>query len=67
MICHVLQVYYCKEDEVWLYQSFLFEIPFHNEVPDSTPAEITLAYAIKLKISTTGLQLPAAACWKQLL
>ncbi|KAJ0037393.1 hypothetical protein Pint_22657 [Pistacia integerrima] len=56
----ILKVYHCKEDEVCLYESRLFEVPFHNEVPDSTPAEITPAYAIKPKISTTGLQLPAA-------
>lgn len=55
-----LQVYYCKEDEVCLYQSLLFEVPFHEEVPESNPEEITLAYLVKPRTSTNSLQLPAA-------
>ncbi|KAJ4719324.1 NHL repeat-containing protein 2-like [Melia azedarach] len=54
------KVYYCKEDEVCLYQSLLFEVPFREEVPDSNPAEITLAYVVKPKTSTSSLQLPVA-------
>ncbi|KAK3199437.1 hypothetical protein Dsin_022852 [Dipteronia sinensis] len=54
------KVYYCKEDEVCLYQSLLFEVPFQEEVPDTPPAEITLAYTVKPKTSTSSLQLPAA-------
>ncbi|KAK0601024.1 hypothetical protein LWI29_020682 [Acer saccharum] len=55
------KVYYCKEDEVCLYQSLLFEVPFQEEVPDTPPAEITLAYTVKPKTSTSSLQLPAAS------
>ncbi|KAL6132788.1 hypothetical protein ACLB2K_065027 [Fragaria x ananassa] len=54
------KVYYCKEDEVCLYQSLLFEVPFHEEVPESNPEEITLAYLVKPRTSTNSLQLPAA-------
>ncbi|GKV01404.1 hypothetical protein SLEP1_g13958 [Rubroshorea leprosula] len=52
------KVYYCKEDEVCLYQSLLFEIPFQEEVPESSPAEIKLDYIVKPKTSTSSLQLP---------
>ncbi|GFS30722.1 haloacid dehalogenase-like hydrolase family protein [Actinidia rufa] len=52
------KVYYCKEDEVCLYKSLAFEVPFQEVVPDSTPAEITLAYLVKPKTSTGSLQLP---------
>ncbi|XP_059440176.1 protein SUPPRESSOR OF QUENCHING 1, chloroplastic isoform X2 [Corylus avellana] len=54
------KVYYCKEDEVCLYQSLLFEVPFQEEIPDSAPAEITLAYVVKPKTPTSTLQLPIA-------
>ena len=40
---HTFQVYYCKEDEVCLYQSLVFEVLFQEVIPDSTSAEITLA------------------------
>ncbi|XP_007031176.2 PREDICTED: NHL repeat-containing protein 2 [Theobroma cacao] len=53
------KVYYCKEDEVCLYQSLLFEVPFQEEVPESKPAEIKLAYDVKPKASTSSLQLAA--------
>ncbi|KAL9141056.1 hypothetical protein ABFS82_14G077900 [Erythranthe guttata] len=43
------KVYYCKEDEVCLYQAVTFEVSFQEAVPDSTPAEITLAYLVKPK------------------
>ncbi|XP_023894808.2 protein SUPPRESSOR OF QUENCHING 1, chloroplastic isoform X2 [Quercus suber] len=51
------KVYYCKEDEVCLYQSLLFEVPFQEEIPDSSPAEITLTYVVKPKTPTNTLQL----------
>lgn len=54
------KVYYCKEDEVCLYKPLLFEVPFQEEVPNSPPAEITLTYAVRPKISTNSLQLPVA-------
>ncbi|KAG6702381.1 protein SUPPRESSOR OF QUENCHING 1, chloroplastic isoform X1 [Carya illinoinensis] len=54
------KVYYCKEDEVCLYQSLLFEVPFHEEISDSAPVEITLAYTVKPKTPTSTLQLPIA-------
>ncbi|KAA8536730.1 hypothetical protein F0562_029208 [Nyssa sinensis] len=52
------KVYYCKEDEVCLYQSVAFEVPFQEVIPDSAPSEITLAYVVKPKVSTGSLQLP---------
>ncbi|KAK3014291.1 hypothetical protein RJ639_008014, partial [Escallonia herrerae] len=52
------KVYYCKEDEVCLYQSLAFEVPFKEVIPESTPAEITLPYVVKPKTSTGSLQLP---------
>lgn len=53
------KVYYCKEDEVCLYQSLAFDVPFlQKEDPDSTPAEITLAYVVKPKTPTVSLQPP---------
>ncbi|KDP23397.1 hypothetical protein JCGZ_23230 [Jatropha curcas] len=54
------KVYYCKEDEVCLYESLLFEVPFQPEVPDATPSKITLAYAVKPKASASSLQLPVS-------
>lgn len=60
-----LQVYYCKEDEVCLYESLLFEVPFVKDdggALDSSPEEIAVGYGIKPKTSTGGLgsyQLPA--------
>ncbi|ONI04256.1 hypothetical protein PRUPE_6G311900 [Prunus persica] len=54
------KVYYCKEDEVCLYQSLLFEVTFREESPESNPEEITLAYVVKPKASTNSLQLPVA-------
>lgn len=52
------KVYYCKEDEVCLYQSLTFEVPFQEVIPDSKPAEIAVTYLVKPKTSTTSLQLP---------
>eukprot|EP00268_Persea_americana_P050094 TRINITY_DN5423_c0_g1_i14.p1 TRINITY_DN5423_c0_g1~~TRINITY_DN5423_c0_g1_i14.p1 ORF type:complete len:1112 (-),score=203.72 TRINITY_DN5423_c0_g1_i14:364-3300(-) len=50
------KVYYCKEDEVCLYQSLAFEVPFKEEVSEST-TEITLPFTVKPKFSTGALQL----------
>ncbi|XP_015874923.3 protein SUPPRESSOR OF QUENCHING 1, chloroplastic [Ziziphus jujuba] len=55
------KVYYCKEDEVCLYQSLLFEVPFREEVAESTPADINLAYLVKPRTSTISLQLPVSS------
>ncbi|PIA44031.1 hypothetical protein AQUCO_01800233v1 [Aquilegia coerulea] len=54
------KVYYCKEDEVCLYQSLSFEVPFREESDISIPAEITLPFVVKPKVSTGDLQLAAA-------
>uniref|UniRef100_A0A2P2MLK8 NHL repeat-containing protein 2 isoform X1 n=1 Tax=Rhizophora mucronata TaxID=61149 RepID=A0A2P2MLK8_RHIMU len=51
------KVYYCKEDEVCLYQPLVFEVPFQEEIPGAAPSEITLAYLVKPKASTSSLQL----------
>ncbi|XP_021772395.1 NHL repeat-containing protein 2-like isoform X1 [Chenopodium quinoa] len=53
------KVYYCKEDEVCLYQSLAFEVNFQEENPGSSPAEITLQYLVKPKGNRDSLQLPA--------
>ncbi|XP_065851915.1 protein SUPPRESSOR OF QUENCHING 1, chloroplastic isoform X2 [Euphorbia lathyris] len=47
------KVYYCKEDEICLYDSLLFEVSFQQEISDSTPSKVTLAYTVKPKASTT--------------
>ncbi|KAI4374057.1 hypothetical protein MLD38_012100 [Melastoma candidum] len=52
------KVYYCKEDEVCLYQSLVFEVPF-LEKTDSTGAEKSLAYVVKPRSSPNDLQLTA--------
>ncbi|KAH0733341.1 hypothetical protein KY289_004529 [Solanum tuberosum] len=53
------KVYYCKEDEVCLYQSLTFEVPFQEVNPDSAPAMISLPFVVKPKTSPTSLQIPA--------
>ncbi|KAK4339749.1 hypothetical protein RND71_041211 [Anisodus tanguticus] len=58
------KVYYCKEDEVCLYQSLTFEVPFQEVNPDSAPAMITLPFDVKPKTSKnipSGLQIPVSA------
>ncbi|XP_023734564.1 protein SUPPRESSOR OF QUENCHING 1, chloroplastic isoform X1 [Lactuca sativa] len=55
--CKVL-VYYCKEDEVCLYQSLVFEVPFKEVTPENTPQEIKLPFLVKPKSSQGNLQLP---------
>ncbi|XP_022961409.1 protein SUPPRESSOR OF QUENCHING 1, chloroplastic isoform X3 [Cucurbita moschata] len=51
------KVYYCKEDEVCLYKSLSFEVPFREELSDTSRAEITLAFEVKPKASTSSLPL----------
>ncbi|KAL0454634.1 UNVERIFIED_CONTAM: protein SUPPRESSOR OF QUENCHING 1, chloroplastic [Sesamum latifolium] len=46
------KVYYCKEDEVCLYQPLMFEVSFQEAVPDAAPAEISLPYVVKPKSPT---------------
>ncbi|XP_068662112.1 protein SUPPRESSOR OF QUENCHING 1, chloroplastic [Aristolochia californica] len=54
------KVYYCKEDEVCLYQSLAFEVPFQEaQGDDSTMTDITLPYIVKPKTLPTTLQLPS--------
>ncbi|GKA57695.1 NHL repeat-containing protein 2, partial [Tanacetum coccineum] len=55
------KVYYCKEDEVCLYQSLVFEVPFKEVSPENTPQEIKLPFIVKPKSSEGTLQLPIAA------
>ncbi|XP_058082799.1 protein SUPPRESSOR OF QUENCHING 1, chloroplastic isoform X2 [Magnolia sinica] len=50
------KVYYCKEDEVCLYQSLAFEVPFKDNAAEST-AEITLPFTVQPKVPTGSLQL----------
>ncbi|XP_070024129.1 protein SUPPRESSOR OF QUENCHING 1, chloroplastic-like isoform X2 [Nicotiana tabacum] len=52
------KVYYCKEDEVCLYQSLTFEVPFQEVNPDSAPAMITLPFDVKPKTSPSSLPIP---------
>ncbi|KAK7259004.1 hypothetical protein RIF29_24598 [Crotalaria pallida] len=54
------KVYYCKEDEVCLYQSLLFEVPFQEGAPNSTKADVTLAHFVRPKTSTSSLLQPVA-------
>ncbi|KAK9067481.1 hypothetical protein SSX86_014811 [Deinandra increscens subsp. villosa] len=54
------KVYYCKEDEVCLYQSLVFEVPFNEASPESTPQEIKLPFVVKPKSPESSLQLPVA-------
>ncbi|XP_028217682.1 protein SUPPRESSOR OF QUENCHING 1, chloroplastic isoform X1 [Glycine soja] len=48
------KVYYCKEDEVCLYQSLLFEVPFQEGVSNPAEADVTLAHFVKPKTSTSN-------------
>ncbi|KAJ3683032.1 hypothetical protein LUZ60_013259 [Juncus effusus] len=52
------KVYYCKEDEVCLYQPVSFDVSFQQkESSDSNPAQILLKYAVVPKITTGTEQL----------
>lgn len=54
------KVYYCKEDEVCLYQSLVFEVHFKEVSAEITPQEIKLPFVVKPKSSEGTLQLPIA-------
>ncbi|KAI5658535.1 hypothetical protein M9H77_27328 [Catharanthus roseus] len=50
------KVYYCKEDEVCLYKSLTFEVPFQEVNPEAPQANITLQYLVKPKATASTLQ-----------
>ncbi|KAL5983466.1 hypothetical protein ACLOJK_017552 [Asimina triloba] len=50
------KVYYCKEDEVCLYQSLAFEVPFKNDATESKAA-VMLPFTVQPKSPTSSLQL----------
>ncbi|TKV96477.1 hypothetical protein SEVIR_9G431000v4 [Setaria viridis] len=52
------KVYYCKEDEVCLYQSIAFDVKFH-EGPEPSPTQITLSYSVTPRDNSGGAQLIA--------
>lgn len=53
----VLQVYYCKEDEVCLYQSVAFDVTFREEEPESTEAVVKLSYNVTPRVPSGTSQL----------
>lgn len=60
MNIRILQVYYCKEDEVCLYQSVVFEVPFKEVSSENTIQDIKLPFVVKPKSLEGTLQLPVA-------
>jgi len=52
------KVYYCKEDEVCLYQSVAFDVKFH-EGTEASPEQITLSYSVTPRDNSGGVQLIA--------
>lgn len=50
------KVYYCKEDEICLYQSLIFEVPFQEVSPNSPPSNTTLSYLVKPKTTRSSFQ-----------
>ena len=50
-------MYYCKEDEVCLYQSVAFDVKFEEGVPGQ--AQITLAYTVVPRDNSGSSQLLA--------
>ncbi|XP_008808703.1 protein SUPPRESSOR OF QUENCHING 1, chloroplastic isoform X1 [Phoenix dactylifera] len=44
------KVYYCKEDEVCLYKSLVFDISFQQGEPKSSKGKITLSYFVTPKV-----------------
>ncbi|OWM72419.1 hypothetical protein CDL15_Pgr018304 [Punica granatum] len=52
------KIYYCKEDEVCLYQAVAFEVPFQEAVDDSNTADKVIAYTVKPRSSPSSFQLP---------
>nr|CAB3496124.1 unnamed protein product [Digitaria exilis] len=53
------KVYYCKEDEVCLYQSVAFDVKFNGGAADADPsaAQIALSYSVTPRDNSTGMQL----------
>ncbi|GAA0168305.1 hypothetical protein LIER_23053 [Lithospermum erythrorhizon] len=49
------KVYYCKEDEVCLYEPLAFEIPLQEVIPGSAPAKINLSYVVRPRVATENL------------
>ncbi|KAG0478326.1 hypothetical protein HPP92_013045 [Vanilla planifolia] len=43
------KIYYCKEDEVCLYQSVTFDVLFQAQASDSSPTQISLSYTVAPK------------------
>ncbi|XP_058738486.1 protein SUPPRESSOR OF QUENCHING 1, chloroplastic-like [Vicia villosa] len=54
------KIYYCKEDEVCLYKSLLFEVPFREGDFDTAKTDVTLAHFVKPKGLTNSLLQPIA-------
>ncbi|KAK4264680.1 hypothetical protein QN277_025822 [Acacia crassicarpa] len=54
------KIYYCKEDEVCLYQSLQFEVPFREAEPNTAPADVTLSHLAKPKASAISFPQPVA-------
>ncbi|CAL4922337.1 unnamed protein product [Urochloa decumbens] len=52
------KVYYCKEDEVCLYQSVAFDVKFH-EGAEPSPAQINVSYSVTPRDNSGGAQLIA--------
>ncbi|WVZ56717.1 LOW QUALITY PROTEIN: hypothetical protein U9M48_007207, partial [Paspalum notatum var. saurae] len=53
------KVYYCKEDDVCLYQSVAFDVKFREEA-ERGPGQITLSYSVKPRDNSVDAQLIAA-------
>ncbi|GJN31279.1 hypothetical protein PR202_gb19661 [Eleusine coracana subsp. coracana] len=53
------KVYYCKEDEVCLYQSVAFDVKF-RETTETSPTQITLSYSVAPRDNSGATQLIAA-------
>ncbi|OAY81734.1 NHL repeat-containing protein 2 [Ananas comosus] len=51
------KVYYCKEDEVCLYQSVAFDVSFQSEKPESNPADIRISYSVVPRVTPGTSQL----------
>ncbi|CAD5196877.1 unnamed protein product [Musa acuminata subsp. malaccensis] len=51
------KVYYCKEDEVCLYQSVAFDVTFREEEPETTEAVVKLSYTVQPRVPSGTSQL----------
>ncbi|MQL71817.1 hypothetical protein Taro_004149 [Colocasia esculenta] len=47
------KVYYCKEDEVCLYESLAFDVSFQEAAAEPQPADLTLRFAVRPKASAS--------------